>query len=460
MLFSKRDLFRIAIPLILQQILTVTVGMVDTMMVSSAGEAAVSGVSLVNTVDTMLVMVFTALVSGGSVVVSQTLGSKDISLARSTAKQLVYSAVGVAAIMAVLVVFLRAPLLNLLYPQVEADVMSSAKSYMLYVAMSFPFLALSGSCASLFRVMGNSAISLAVSILMNLINVACNALFIFHFKMGAAGAAIATLISRAVGSTIELMLIQNKKHPIYIENLFHYRPDFKIIKAILRIGVPNGIENGMFQFGKLLTQSLISSMGTASIAANAVANALANYQYMPGSAIGSLMIPVVGRCIGAQEKKQATYYARLLTGATYVCLWVVVLCTILFSRQIIGIYNLSPDSANLSHQMILYHAICAAVLWPVAFTLPTSFRAASDVRFTLKVSLFSMWTFRVALSYIFCLESISILGLTIPGLGMGPIGVWVAMSVDWVFRTTLFLIRHFNGKWLTKYRAISEEKSA
>ena len=183
MLFSKRDLFRIAIPLILQQILTVTVGMVDTMMVSSAGEAAVSGVSLVNTVDTMLVMVFTALVSGGSVVVSQVLGSKDISLARSTAKQLVYSAVGVAAIMAVLVVFLRAPLLNLLYPQVEADVMSSAKSYMLYVAMSFPFLALSGSCASLFRVMGNSAISLAVSILMNLINVACNALFIFHFKI-------------------------------------------------------------------------------------------------------------------------------------------------------------------------------------------------------------------------------------------------------------------------------------
>ncbi|MBQ2976830.1 MAG: hypothetical protein IJE17_05010, partial [Clostridia bacterium] len=141
-------------------------------------------------------------------------------------------------------------------------------------------------------------------------------------------------------------------------------------------------------------------------------------------------------------------------------LWVVVLCTILFSRQIIGIYNLSPDSANLSHQMILYHAICAAVLWPVAFTLPTSFRAASDVRFTLKVSLFSMWTFRVALSYVFCLESISILGLTVPGLGMGPIGVWVAMSVDWVFRTTLFLIRHFNGKWLTKYRAISEEKNA
>ena len=460
MLFSKRDLIRIAIPLILQQILAVTVGMIDTMMVSSAGEAAVSGVSLVNTVDNMLIMGFTALVSGGSVVVSQALGSKNISVARSAAKQLIYSATGVAAALALLVVFLRVPLLHLLYPQVEADVMNSAQSYMLYVAMSFPFLALSSGCSSLFRVMGNSAISLVVSIFMNLINVAGNALFIFHFKMGAAGAALSTLIARIVGSLVELMLIQNKKHTIYIENIFHYRPDFKIIKAILRIGVPNGIENSMFQFGKLLTQSLISSMGTAAIAANAVANTLANYQYMPGSAIGSLMITVVGRCVGAREKKQATYYSRLLTGATYVCLWVVVLCTILFSKQIIGIYNLSPDSASLSHQMILYHALCASILWPPAFTLPTSLRAASDVRFTLKVSMFSMWTFRVALSYVFCLESISVLGLTIPGLGLGPIGVWVAMSVDWVFRTLLFVIRHFNGKWLTKYQARTKEADA
>lgn len=459
MLFSKRELVKIAIPLILQQILAVTVGMVDTMMVSSAGEAAVSGVSLVNTVDIMLVMIFSALVSGGSVVVSQALGSKDISVARSAAKQLTYSSTFVALALAILVVTLRIPLLHLLYPHVEADVMYSAQSYMFYVALSFPFLALSSSCASLFRVMGNSAICLVTSICTNLVNVAGNAILIFHFKMGAAGAAIATLIARMLGSVIELVLIQNKKHPIYIEDVLHYRPDFKIIKAILRIGVPNGIENGMFQFGKLLTQSLISSFGTAATAANAVGNTLAQFQYMPGAAIGSLMITVVGRCIGAREKKQATYYARLLTGATYACLWVVVLGTILFSRQIIGIYNLSPESGDLAHQMIIYHAVCAAVLWPSAFTLPTSLRAASDVRFTLKVSMFSMWAFRVALSYVFCLESISLLGITIPALGLGPIGVWVAMTVDWVFRAALFIIRHFSGKWLNKYRALTDEKA-
>lgn len=452
MLFSKRDLIKIALPLIVQQVLAVTIGMMDSVMVSYAGEAAVSGVSLVNTLDVLLVVSFTSLVSGGSVVVSQFLGKKDPAAARSASKQLLYISTAIAVILTTVVLLFRTPLLTVLFGEAEPDVMASAKSYFLFVAMSFPFLAIESAVAAIFRVMGNSVVSMYVSVGMNLINVGGNALLIMGFEMGAAGAAIATLVSRVIGASVLLVLIRNKKNVIYIENMLSYRPDISVINQILRIGIPNGIENSMFQFGKLLTQSLISSMPTYAIAANAVANTLANFQYMPGTAFSNTMITVVGRCIGAGEKEQAKKYTRILTFATYLCLWIVVIVTFLLSSAVIDLYDLSPEAEKLANELIIYHAVCAAAIWPVAFTLPASFRAASDVKFPLAVSMFSMWTFRVALSYVFSLESITKYGYTFFGLGMGAMGVWVAMTVDWLFRAIMFLYRHFSGKWLKAYK--------
>ena len=458
-LFSGKDLVKISLPLIIQQILAVTIGAVDTMMVSAAGEAAVSGVSNVNTLDTMLVLLFSSLVSGGSVVVSQLLGRKNPGEARAAAKQLLYITTIVAAFITVTVLLLRDPLLHLLFGKSDADVMYHSKRYFSFVALSFPLLAIESSGAALFRVMGNSLISMEVSIMMNLINVTGNALLIYGAGLGAAGAAIATLCSRFVGATVMLVLITKKKYPVHIEKLLHYRPNFQSIREILRIGVPNGIENGMFHFGKLITQVLISSMGTAANAANAVAATLANYQYMPGTAFSSTMVTVVGRCVGAGEKEQAKRYTRILVAATYVSLWIVILATFLFAKPIIAAYQLSADASEIAHSLIIYHASIAAFLWPIAFTLPTAFRSASDVRFPLIVSMFSMWTFRVALSYVFSLSVVSIprLGISIPGFGLGPLGVWVAMTVDWVFRTVLFLTRYFNGKWLKAYKIRSGE---
>ena len=452
MLFSRRNLFQIILPLIIQQTLNVTIGMLDSMMVSSAGEAAVSGVSLVNSLDILLIYAFSSLVTGGSIVVSQFFGKQDMKLVRLSAKQLIYVATIVATLLSITVIVFRFPLLSLLFGDVAPDVMKSAQDYFFYIAISFPFLALSSAGTALYQCMGNSLVSMLASFLMNIINVAGNAILIFIFDMGAAGAAIATLFSRIVGAVLMLVLLHNKKNLIYIEKLFHYKPDFPIIKRILRLGIPNGIENSMFQFGKLLTQSLISSMGTTAIAANAVANTLATFQYMPGNAIGLTTTTVVGRCIGAKEKEQAKKYSRILLGITYVCLWVVVLFTCLFSKQIIGIYNLSADSAKLANKLIIYHALTAAAIWPIAFTLPSSFKAASDVQYTLRVSVFSMWVFRVALSYVFATKSISLFCLTIPGLGMGVFGVWFAMTFDWVFRAVLFIIRYVSGRWLTKYK--------
>ena len=452
-LFSGRALFSIIFPLILQQILSITIGTADSMMVARAGEAAVSGVSLVNTLDTLLVLVFTSLVSGGSVVVSQALGRKDFTGARTAAKQLLYASTGIALLVSVTVILCRHPLLNLLFGAVEADVMQSALGYFFFVALSFPFLAIESANAASFRAMGNSMISLLVSLMMNLINIGGNALFILVFEWGAIGAAVATLIARIVGATVLTILLHSKKNAVYLEKLLHYKPDFRVIRSILHIGVPNGIENGMFQFGKLLTQTLISTMPTAAIAANAVANTLANIQYMTGAAFSNTMVTVVGRCIGAEEKEQAKRYARLLTVLEYLALFIMALVTVIFAKPLIAVYDLSPDSSALAYRLILYHSICAVLVWPIAFTLPSAFRASSDVRFPLVVSMFSMWTFRVALSYVFAQETVSLFGLiTFPGLGMGVMGVWVAMTVDWLFRMVMFIWRFVSGKWLTVKR--------
>ena len=452
-LFSGRALFSIIFPLILQQILSITIGTADSMMVARASEAAVSGVSLVNTLDTLLVLVFTSLVSGGSVVVSQALGRKDFTGARTAAKQLLYASTGIALLVSMTVILCRHPLLNLLFGAVEADVMQSALGYFFFVALSFPFLAIESANAASFRAMGNSMISLLVSLMMNLINIGGNALFILVFEWGAIGAAVATLISRIVGATVLTILLHSKKNAVYLEKLLHYKPDFRVIRSILHIGVPNGIENGMFQFGKLLTQTLISTMPTAAIAANAVANTLANIQYMTGAAFSNTMVTVVGRCIGAEEKEQAKRYARLLTVLEYLALFIMALVTVIFAKPLIAVYDLSPDSSALAYRLILYHSICAVLVWPIAFTLPSAFRASSDVRFPLVVSMFSMWTFRVALSYVFAQETVSLFGLiTFPGLGMGVMGVWVAMTVDWLFRMVMFIWRFVSGKWLTVKR--------
>ena len=453
MKFTKKQLFKLIFPLLIQQMLAVTIGLADSMMVSSAGEAAVAGVSLVNSLDVLLIVMFSSLAGGGAIVTSQFIGKGDLSLANKSAKQLLYVTTGVALVLMTFVLILRAPLLNLLFGDVEADVMTHALSYFLFLSLSFPFLAIYDSGSAILRSMGKSTLTMIVSVTMNALNVMGNAIFIFVFHLGAAGAAIATLISRVVGAVITLIVVHNRKNPVHIERLFHFRPDGLLIKRILRVGIPSGLENSMFQFGKLLTQSLISTMSTAAIAANSVAHMLATLQYMPGGAINLAMITVVGQCIGAGEKKQAIKYARILIGITYVALWVMCLLSVLCGKFVIGIYNVSPEASEIAYQLILYHSIAAALIWPIAFTLPGSFRAASDVKFPLIISAFSMWAFRVGTSYFLALESVSIFGwFTFNGLALGVLGVWIAMTIDWVFRAAVFTWRHLSGRWLMKYK--------
>lgn len=437
MLFTGKELAKIIVPLMIEQLLAISIGIIDSMMVASAGEAAVSGVSLVDTLNLFWVYLFTALAGGGAVVISQLIGKKDLEKASQSAKQLIWIVLIISTTLAVLVLSFKSPLLRLVFGKIDDEVMSNAKAYLTFTALSYPFFAIYNGCAATFRAMGNSKISMIASIIMNVINVFGNAILIFIFKLGAVGAAITTLCARIVGAVMMLTLVHNKNNLIHIEKIYMYKPDFLLIKKICSIGIPNGMENSMFQFGKVMTQSLISTFGTAQIAANAVGNAMAPLQYVPGNALGLTMITVIGRCVGAGEKEQAKKYAIKLLGITYSAIILISVFMWIFAEPIIALYGLSPESSGLACELMLLHCLAVSTVWPSGFTLPNSFRAASDVKFTMLVSVCSMWVFRVGLSYVFGLY-----------LNMGVKGVWLAMFCDWSFRATVYLIRYIKGAWL------------
>lgn len=434
-LFSKKDLKKLIIPLVFEQALAITVGMADTMMVASVGEAAVSGVSLVDMINNLIFSVLAALSTGGAVVVAQSIGAKRIQEACRSAKQLLYTVILGSALITIPVLLFRNALLTLFFGSIAEDVMRNALIYLVISAVSYPFLAVYNACAALFRSMGNSRITLKVSILLNLINIAGNAICIFVLKMGVAGVAIPSLISRATGGIILYILLRNPQEMIHFIRE-RFRPELNIIRRILYIGIPSGIENGIFQLGRVLVVSIISNFGTAQIAANGVANNLDGMGVIIGQAMNLAMITVIGQCVGANDEKQIRYYTKHLLKITYISTFVLNTLILTNLGWILRIYGLSPETTQLARTLIFIHDGCAMLLWPVAFVLPNMLRACNDVRFTMIVSIASMFVFRVALS--------SVLGIH---MGMGAIGVWIAMVVDWICRTSFFIGRYLSGRW-------------
>lgn len=454
-LFTGKAIAKIALPLIFQNIFAITIGLADSIMVSSRGETAYAGVSLIGSLDTLLITLFSAIATGGSIVLAQAMGKNDQKLACNAAKQLLYVTTAIASTISAIVLIFQIPIINLLFGKAEEAVIKSALAYFNIIAISFPFLAIENSIASTFRAQGDSMISLKISIFMNLLNIGGNAILIYLVDLGVAGAALATLLSRMVGAALMLIIVHNKKRYIHIEKLFSYRPDKKIIKALLSVGIPNGVENSLFQFGRLMTSSLVSSLGTVAIAANAAALSLANFQYNAGGAIHSTMVAVVGRCVGAKEREQAKRYTKILLGVGYVTIITVAGLLCLFSAPLLSLFNLSTESFETAQRLIFFHSAVSAVIWAAGFCLPNAFRAAGDIRFTMVVSVVSMWIFRVAFAYILAQDTVTIFKLlSFPGVGMGVMGVWIAMFADWCVRTAFFLWRLISGKWLTKAQKI------
>lgn len=434
-LFDNKTLRKLIVPLVAEQALAFTVGMADTMMISSAGEAAISGVSLVDMFNYLVISVLAAFATGGAVVASQYIGARREKDARNTAKQLVWSVTAITVVISGLIILFRVPILKLLFGKIEADVMEAAVKYLWITALSFPFLALYNSGAAIFRSMGNSRVTFNVSILMNIINVVGNALGIYVFKMGVAGVAIPSLISRMVASVIIVRMLHNDKLQIYLDS-DKFKPDYAVIRKIFYIGIPSGIENGIFQFGRLVVVSIISGFGTYQIAANGVANSLDAIGCIVGQAMSLAMITVIGQCVGAQSEEQVRHYTWKMLGITYFFTAIQNGLLLSLLHYILMLFSLSPEATDLAYKLVLIHNGFAIICWPASFVLPSMLRACNDVKFTMIVSIVSMFIFRIGLSII--------LGIN---MQMGAIGVWIGMVVDWFFRIAMFMLRYKKGGW-------------
>ncbi len=436
-MFTNKQLKALIFPLVIEQFLGILVGTMDVIMVSQVGEYATSGVSLVDTITNLLVQAFSALATGGSVIAANYIGKKRIDEASDAAGQLIVSTGVIGVLLTILCLFGRGFMIDRIYGSIDANVRESAMIYFLITCISYPFLAVYSAGAALCRAEGNSKITMKVSVVVNVINVSGNALLILVFKMGTAGVAIPTLVSRAFGATAMFMILRRQDHPIHFHEKLHYRFNWPLVKKILRIGIPTGIDGSVFQVGKLLVGSLISTLGTAAIAANAVTNTLAGLIMIPGSAMGLSLITIVGQCIGAGRTDEAVSDTKKIMKWIHIAALGMSLVIGLGSPLILKLYNLSGETFRLAQILIIVYAVVAAIDWPESFALPNALRAGGDATFIMIVSMGSMWLFRIACSYLF-----------VRGFGWGLHGVWIAMYVDWLVRAILFVWRFFSKKWI------------
>ncbi len=441
-LFTNGDLFKLFLPVIIEQFLEFLVGLADSIMVAYVGESAVSGVSLVDFVMALLISLFAALSTGGAVIAGQYMGKRQMKESREAADQLVWFA-GAFSIIIMVIIYLAKPLiLNGLFGQITDEVRRDANTYLMITAISIPFLALYNAAAAIFRTMGNSKLPMKVMLAMNIAHAVGNAILIYGFHFGTAGVAIPTLISRIAAAVIIITLALNKKQSIYIKKSLKHKFNWSMIKRILGIGVPYGLENGLFYFGRIIVLSLVANFGTAAIAANAVSGTIVMFQVLPGIAIGLGLTVVISRCVGAGDYEQVKHYTKKIMGIVYVANVLSCALVLALLPSILNVYGLSDTATSLARQIVWWHAAFTVAIWPLGYTLPVTFRASGDAKFPMIVGILSMFFCRIALAYL--------IGIY---FNMGMFGTWVAMFIDWIVKAVIFVCRYISGKW-TKFQAI------
>lgn len=441
-LFSNQKLIKLIIPLIIEQGLTILVGMADGVMVSSVGEAAISGVSLVDMIAAVILVLFSALATGGAVITSQFLGARDMEKARRSAGQLILMAASLGLLIMVPCLVFSEELLMLCFGAIEADVKEAGLIYLRITALSFPFLALYNAGAAIFRSVGNSKVSMQVSMVMNVINVVGNAFCIFVLHWGVAGVAVPTLVSRLVAGVYMMGKVAKPDVALRPTKAGLTSIDRKMMGNILRIGVPSACENCFFSLGRLIVASMITLFGTSQVSANAVAGNIDRLGIIIGQAMGLAMVTVVGQCIGARDEKQVTYYTKKMMLWSYLLQGASNVLILIFMGQLVGFYGaLSGQTRELAMRLSTIHAGLAILFWPASFVLPNALRAANDVKYTMWVGIGSMLVCRIFGSWLLCVH-----------FGWGATGVWIAMVADWVCRTSFFVPRMVGGMWKTKYR--------
>ena len=441
-LYSNKALLALFIPLLIEYALEFCVGLADSIMVASLGEAAISGVSLVDFLIQLLIFSFSALATGGAVVAGQYLGDKQIQKAQNSATQLIWFSTILSIILMIIVIILRQFIIGVLFGQIEADVWWNADIYLYIVALSIPFLAIYNVGAAIFRTTNNAALPMQILLVCDVLNIIGNAFCIYYLGWNVQGVAIPTVISRMLAAILILYFAIDEDYKLHITRTFKHKFDQDMLRKVLHVGIPYGIENGLFQLGRILVLSLVSTFGTMAIAANSVGYAIGIFSVLPGFAINLGLTAVISNCVGANDYKQARYYNKK-------CLIIVIISHIIINLIIfallpiiLNIYNLSAQTAVMTTEMVIWHGIFAIIIWPLSFTLPATFRGAGDSKSVMYISLAVMFTCRILLSSIIA-----------DWMGVGVFGTWIAMFIDWYVRAGIYIYRYFSNKW-TEYRVV------
>ena len=445
-IFSNVDIRKLLIPIMLENLLASLMGTVDTMMVSNVGASAVSAVSLVDSINILVIQALSALAAGGAILCSQYIGSSNPKGANRAARQVFLVMTVLSVFISAICLILRVPMLKFIFGSVEAEVMADSQAYFLFTLLSFPFIGLYDAGASIMRAQKDSKSPMIISIISNFLNIGGNAILIFGLGMGVAGAALSTLASRVFCAVVVIIKLRNPSQTICVNRYYTIRPDWDLIKRVLYIGIPSGIENSMFQFGKLAIQSTVSTLGTVAIAAQAMTNILENLNGVAAMGVGIGLMTVVGQCLGAGRKDEAIYYIKKLCWLSEVVIVASCLLVFVLTKPITMIGGMEAESAKLCMQMMIFITIAKPLCWVMAFVPGYGMRAAGDVKFSMITSCCTMWLCRVSLCIYLCRV-----------WGFGPIAVWIGMAADWSLRSILFTIRFKSGKWLN-HHLIEEKK--
>ncbi len=437
--YSTKELCLLIIPLIADSFLSILIGMADTIMVSSCGEAAVSGVSLVDSISNLLITLFSAFATGGAVVVSQYLGRNDGAKAKSAAKNLIYIAAFISILMTLIVLPIRSHVVNLFFGTIEDAVKQYTDDYFVPILISYPFLALYSALTALSRAENKSVRTMGVSVLMNVINIGGNAFLIYVVGLGPRGAGISSLLSRVAGFVVMFILLHKGSDKLSLKGISKGPIAMPEIKKILRIGIPSGLEGATFHIGKIMVQALITTLGTSAIAINAVASNFNAYSNIPGNGINLAIITIIGQCRGNKNFEDISYYTKRLIALVYIASLVIDIPFYILAPHVIAIYGLEPSSILTAIPICRLCIAMCVIIWPLAFSTPNMLKAVGDVRYILFASFSSMWIFRVGGAY-----------FMVKALGMGVEAIWYAMYMDWAFRGFLYVSRAISGRWKTK----------
>ena len=427
------------IPVVLEQLLNSIMGTADTMMVSNVGSAAISAVSLVDSINVLVIQAFSALAAGGAIVCAQYIGQRHKEKANESARQVLFIITASSVAVSLFCLVFQKPLLRLIFGSVEEKVMRASEIYFFYTALSFPFIAAYDSAASIFRAQDNTRGPMTISMISNVMNIAGNAIMIWAFHMGVAGAALSTLISRIFCAVVVLIQLRKEREgqEIVVRDYFKIRPNWSMIKRILGIGIPSGVENSMFQLGKLAIQSTVSTLGTAAIAAQAMTNILENLNGIAAIGVGVGLMTIVGQCLGAGRKDEAVYYIKKLCVIAEIVVLTSCLIVFALTKPVTILGGMEKESADMCFHMVMWITIMKPLVWTMAFVPGYGLRAAGDVKFSMITSCCTMWACRFCL----CVFLIRV-------MGFGPMGVWIGMFADWTVRSIIFTWRFHSRKWL------------